>query len=428
MINSKMKTLLVMITLFLLIQITPTIQADPTVMVTDYTLDPQILMPGDEAELSITLTNTEATGTHTDTDYINNLAVDQVIDTIAASIDKVWINADGDGTNSISAEQIYTYIGDLSPANSITLSFKIIADENIAEGLYYPTIRVDVDDYKDVKYPFPVRVDNQTVTILHDDVPSEISIGGSTDISFQVINNRKNTIYGVTLSNVDQTDFSCTPNSIFIGSLDAGESEEVQLAITPSEMGEQILSLNLTYKNGHNRHYETYSIPIEVIEILDVAPIFTNIPYSIKKGSSSRIGLEVYNAKTESITGVIITPITDATVIPSQYFIGAMDADDVFSASFDIYTDQLDYGNHTIQFKVSYKQAGEYYETPTIDHSFSVTSGEGTSYLSSTNGNGEETTGLNGELLNTCIIIIVAIVILAVVIILWRWKKGRKNP
>ena len=58
MMNNKVKTLSLIAILLLLIQITPTIKADPTVMVTDYSLDPEILMPGDEAELSITLTNT----------------------------------------------------------------------------------------------------------------------------------------------------------------------------------------------------------------------------------------------------------------------------------------------------------------------------------------------------------------------------------
>jgi len=104
-------------------------------------------------------------------------------------------------------------------------------------------------------------------------------------------------------------------------------------------MGQKNLSFNLSYKNGDNQHYETLDLPIEIIEVLDVSPILTNMPLTIKKGKSSRIGLEVYNAKTETITGVIITPITNATVIPSQYFIGSMDPDDVFSASFDIYSD-----------------------------------------------------------------------------------------
>jgi hypothetical protein len=49
-----------------------------------------------------------------------------------------------------------------------------------------------------------------------------------------------------------------------------------------------------------------------------------------------------------------------------------MDSDDVFSATFDLYTDDIDYGNYTVEFQVSYKQDNEIYETPTISSSFTV--------------------------------------------------------
>ena len=216
-------------------------------------------------------------------------------------------------------------------------------------------------------------------------------------------------------------------NSIFIGTLEAGNSEDIILSINPDEMGKKILSLNLSYMNGDNKHHEKYDIPIEIIDVLDVAPILTDIPSTIKKGKSSRIGLEVYNAKTESITGVIITPISVATVIPSQYFIGAMDPDDVFSASFDIFTDNLDYGNNTIRFKVSFKQGSEYYETPSISHIFRVVSGDGTSYQSSTDDNSESNRAFSGDIFGICVIIIPIIVIIIIIFIIWKWRKGRKN-
>jgi hypothetical protein len=209
--------------------------------------------------------------------------------------------------------------------------------------------------------------------------------------------------------------------------LEAGNSEDIILSINPDEMGEKILSLNLSYMNGDNEHYEKYDIPIEIIDVLDVAPILTDIPSTIKKGKSARIGLEVYNAKTESITGVIITPITDATVIPSQYFIGAMDPDDVFSASFDIFADKLDYGNHTIRFKVSFKQGSEYYETPSINHVFKVVSSDGTSYQSSKEDNSESNGAFSDDIFSMCIIIIPILVVIIIIFIIWRWRKGRKQ-
>jgi hypothetical protein len=164
---------------------------------------------------------------------------------------------------------------------------------------------------------------------------------------------------------------------------------------------------------------------------LDVAPIITNFPISITKGGSSRISIEVYNAKTEKITGVLVTPICNATVIPSQYFIGSMDPDDVFSASFDVYADTINYGTNIIGFIVSFKQGNDYYETPVVSKTFSVISGPGVSYQTSSSSN-SQSSGSNGlpqtPSLMTCLasIIIIVVVIVVLVIFYIRWRKRRK--
>jgi hypothetical protein len=345
-------------------------------MITDYSLNPEILYPGDTAELSVTLTNTEITGTRTDTDYIDGLPMDQITGTIAATLDKVWITEDGDGTNLIDSDKSFSNIGDLSPGSSLTLSFQIHSDENISEGLYHPTIRVDVEDYQDVRYPIPIRIDTHSVTLLPKDVPSKISIGGTTDISFIAVNNRMDSIEGITFYSNINNELEFNPKSIFIGSLESGESKEVTISLQPNELGKKNLSINLSFLNGNNPHYYTYNTNLEIIDILDIAPILYSVPTTIEKGKSTRISLEVFNAKTESITGVIVKPITEATIIPTQYYIGTMDSDDVFSATFDLYTDDIDYGNYTVEFQVSFKQGNEIYETPGISSSFTVVPAE----------------------------------------------------
>jgi hypothetical protein len=157
-----------------------------------------------------------------------------------------------------------------------------------------------------------------------------------------------------------------------VGTLESGDSSEKSFSIKPLELGTYNLSFTVQFKNGDNVHTEQMTETIEVVETSDVAPILYSIPTTIEKGKSTRISLEVFNAKTESITGVIVKPSTEATIIPTQYYIGAMDSDDVFSATFDLYTDDIDYGNYTVEFQVSYKQDNEIYETPTISSSFTV--------------------------------------------------------
>jgi hypothetical protein len=414
---------LVLVLIFIIISaINPTVNAEPSIMVTNYEIYPAELMPGDTGILTLYIQNSENQATISET-YGDSSHSQTTVENVGVVVNRIWLNPDydvnGNKIKSTVGVSGYEDFGNIAPGTSFQVLFEIIAEVNISEGNYFPKINIDLKDdgngnYEDVSFPIGVRVSNETVDLIQTNVPSKISIGGSTEISLNVVNKRKNVVESITISSNDNNSMNFNPESIFIGTLEAGESEEIILSLNPKEIGDKILSFNLTFNNGDNINWKKYEIPIEIIEVLDVAPIFTNIPYSIKKGASSRIG-------------VIITPITDATVIPSQYFIGAMDPDDVFSASFEIYTNQLDYGNQSIQFKVSYKQDGEYYETSPIEHNFKITSEKGTSYQSSTNRNSIETSAFGEEFFNICIIVIGVIVVLIIVFILFKWKKGRKN-
>ena len=270
-----------------------------------------------------------------------------------------------------------------------------------------------------------MRISNASVDLIETEFPSKISMSGSTEITLTAINRRENSVDGVTITPKEVDSIEFTPKSVFIGTLDSGTSEDVSFSVKPTEAGVKNLSFDISYENGINTHNETFEFSIEVIETLDVAPVFTSILSSIKKGSSARISLEVYNAKIESITGVIVTPVTNATIVPSQYFIGSMDPDDVFSASFNLYTDKLDYGNHTISFKVSFKQGNDYYETPTITNSFSVVEEEGVSYQPSASADEASPVGPSEGFIGTCLMFISVIIIIIVVFLIWRWKKRR---
>ncbi|MEA3457114.1 MAG: hypothetical protein U9R21_00365, partial [Candidatus Thermoplasmatota archaeon] len=260
----------------------------------------------------------------------------------------------------------------------------------------------------DVSFPIPVEISNASVDLVSTEFPSKISMSGSTEIKLTAINNRANPIDGVTIAPKSIEGIEFVPESRFISTLDSYSSEDVIFSVKPSEAGPQNLTFKISYKNGNNAHDETLVVPVEIIETLDVSPVFYSIPSTIEKGKSTRIRLEVFNAKTEEITGVIVTPITNVTVFPSQYFIGSMDPDDVFSASFDMHTGNIEIGNHSVGFKVSFKQGDDYYETPIVSSSFEVTSekeSEGSGWLSITIG------------------IIIAI-IMAVLVLLYVRKKG----
>jgi len=405
----------------------PTVIAQPSIMITEYTLDPEILLPGDRAVLTLHIRNGETIATQTTT-YVSGGETTTTQRTLGATIDALRILPVQSGEKQIRATTQYNNIGFLAAGTGMSVSFELVADTNISEGVYFPIVDIDVGGGTDLSYPLLMKVSNASVDIIQKSVPAKVSRGGTTELIITVVNKRANAVKEVIIHpHSDSVEF--VPQRYFLGSLAQGTSQDIIFSVKPLGTGEKNLSFELSYKNGDNMHASTLVVPITVIEALDVAPIITNFPVSITKGGSSRISIEAYNAKTERITGVLITPISNATVIPSQYFIGSMDPDDVFSASFDIYTDSLDYGKYLIGFIVSFKQGNDYFETPIVTKAFSVVSGPGVSYgISSGSTSQSESNGMSfAPSLVTCLTPIVIVIVVGVLVLFFymRWKKRR---
>jgi len=410
----RIKCLSMLILIFLLATFflfIPTINADPSVIVYSYELSPAVFMPGDNGVLTLTIKNVEATSTlaHTAT---SGTTTTVTTDTIGATINDISISPAYGGDKQVKAKTHYADVCYLAPSNSIVIEMELLVDENITEGLYFPKVNIDIEEsaFEDAVYPIKVRVSNSTVDLIGADVPSKISMSGSTDITLTAINNREASVDAVTIAPAEIDGIDFVQDSIFVGELDAYSSEDLSFSIIPKETGMKTLNFEISYLNGENLHTNNLEIPIEIIETLDVAPVLYSIPSTIGKGSTSKVRLEVYNAKTESISGVIVTPVTDVILSPSQYFIGSMDADDVFSASFNIHTENLEIGSEqTINFKVLFKQGDNYYETPMVSSSFKV--------VQPTENNS------GGSLSQTALIIFIIIII--VIFLFYRWKKRR---
>jgi len=407
------------------ILLVPVVSADPTVVVDSYELTPSILMPGDTGILKLTIKNAETTNTIQSTSTIGSITTIRT-DTDGATINNILIVPAIQGDSKIQAALNYKNVGELAPGSSIDVSFKIIVDKNIKEGVYFPVVRIDTDEV-DVNFPILVTISNSSVDLIPTEVPSKISMSGSSELLFTAVNRIKTSVDNVIITPQNIDGVEITPSSIFLGTMEPFSTEDVRFSINPTEAGKKNLTFNISFLNGDNLHTDALNFSFETIEVLDVGSIFTSIPSSINKGSSARISLEVYNAKTESITGVLVIPETNAVLIPSQYFIGSMSPDDVFSASFDIYTDMLNFGNHAVEFRVVFKQGSEYYETTPINLTFSVISGEGASYQSSSDSGQSSPMSPGGDFLGTCLVIIVVLAVIVAVVLVFRWKKRRSG-
>jgi len=377
-----MKNLKIIIILISFILISPllvnNVTSNPAVMVSEYSLFPDVLLPGDKSILTVTIINGESTATTTrtvsntgDTSTLSNATVKQN----GAIIQNIWISKDGDGIKDVKADKNYEDFGLLAPGGSFTTKFEIYAQKNISDGSYFPSVVVDLETagYEDLRFPILVRVSSLGIDLVKKDVPSKIPISGSTDITFSVVNNRGGSVNSVKITPKDVSGVEFSPENVFLGSLDNDTSKDVTFSIIPKETGMKNLSFTLSYKNGDNFHYVNESFILDFVDTLDVAPIIYSAPSKIIKGSTSRFRLEVYNAKSDEISGVIITPDSLATVSPSKYFIGSMDPDDVFSVTFDVNAENLDVGKeYPIRFNLSFKQDGDYYQTPSVASFFIV--------------------------------------------------------
>jgi len=362
-----------LIIFFAIFLVSSTCMADPAVIIYDYEISPSVFIPGDNGTLTLTIKNAESANTVARTTTSGSTST-VYTDTVGVILSNIWIDHASDSNNKkVKAILNYEDTGVLAPGTSFDITFKIIAEEGIKEGLYFPVVGIDVETYTDVSFPIPVKVSNTTIDLISSNIPSEIPMSGSTDVTLSVINNREGSVDGVTVIAEEIDDITFIPESVFIGTLDSDSSEDATFSIVPEKVGTYNLSFKVRYKNGDNFHENTLLAAIEVTENYDVAPVLYSFPSYISKGQTDVARLEVYNAKTESISGVIVTPISDVAISPSKYFIGSMDPDDVFSASFTIYSSNLEIGeNYTVDFKVSFKQDDNYYETDSVGSSFMV--------------------------------------------------------
>ncbi len=365
-----MTTLLTAVSLLLLVTATASAAEGPVVMITNYTVEPEVLMPGDTGTITLTIKNMDTQSSDTTvtedpssgTTTTSARSISAEIETIrlsSRSRDIEWL------MEGLQRSEYYN-VGALGPGESITISIPIKATTYASDRTYFPEVYIEVDNGENVRFPVRVEVDSSEVEILEKDIPSEISLSESKQMEIVVANNRPNSVSGVNVlvkSKSDELEF--TPERIFIGDLAAYEKEPVNFtlqtqtfknSLTSNEIGNIEFSFEVTYKNGVNLHHNELKSSVLVKNSSDVKLIMVNAPESVFKGDVAKIDFDVANGMTKDIKAVSVVPaIEGLRILPSEYFIGDMEVGDVFSASFDVYTDNLRVGDIEIPFKLLFR-------------------------------------------------------------------------
>ncbi len=258
----------------------------PAVMITDYTVEPEVLMPGDTGTITLTIKNMDTQSSESETIVENPSLGSQKTATstrgISAEIDTIRLSSRNSAIEWLSEgtqRAEYFNVGALGPGESITISLPIKAAAYARDGTYFPEVYIEVDNGENVRFPIPVKVESSSVELLEKDVPSEISLSESKGIAIVVANNRPNSVSGVNvLVKTESGELEFMPERIFIGNLAAYEKREVNFTLTPLSAGDKDITFEVEYKNGKNTQHSELASSVRVKSGSDVKLILVNVP------------------------------------------------------------------------------------------------------------------------------------------------------
>lgn len=313
---------------------TDSASAAAQVTVTQKSIDPAVLMKGDRATVTVTITNNGAE---------------------SVPISRVFMS---DSDLSI-PDGSYDSVGSIGAGNSMTFTFTVRAD--VPDGIYYPRFSVNFRNAPSLRDYIPVKVESTELAVSVVNRPDAFSVGKKETIDLRVGNPRENTINGISV--VPQGEgVDVEQSSYFIGKLDPDDSANVSFDITPQ--GSTNLTFHVTYRNGFNTHVLDRVLPIVISDDKKAAdPVVSNIVMT-SSGDVYTITGDVTNAGLEVANSVIIT--TEAPAVPVEpnriYVVGSLDPDDF--SSFEVNFRAGDVGS--IPLLIQYKDAdGNSYETST---------------------------------------------------------------
>jgi len=336
----------------------------PAVMVVNYEVEPEALMPGDTGTITLTIKNMDRESSEEEQTVSGTGTITTVKSSISAEIETIRLSSrsrDIEWLSEGSRRTEYYNIGALGPGEGIEISIPIKAADYARDGTYHPEVYIEVENGENVRFPVSVKVDSSEVEILEKDVQLEISLSESKQIGLVVANNRPNPVNGVNVHVKTKTDeLEITPKQIFIGELGAYEKTEVNFTLTPLSEGDKNISFEVTYKNGDNVHHNELKSSVLVKRIADVKLILVNAPEFVYKGDVAKIEFDVANGMAKDIKAVSVLLAIDngngaVRILPSEHFIGDMEVGDVFSASFELFTDDLSVGDTEIPFKLVFR-------------------------------------------------------------------------
>jgi len=207
----------------------------PTVTITDYKVNPPVLMPDSLGTISITIKNTatsasvsEKSGQLSDTTYATVKTTD-----INVNIENVKL--EGNGIEVLSKD--FDRVGEIGPGQSIPISFSIRAPSK--SGMYYPEVWIDTTGGKSTRYPIPVNVNTavgiqrQAILIMDTSLDGTANPGEEIPVTLTIRNAGQTLADDVTIKIENMSTVVAPKNAdlYHLGAISGGGQQTVQLVL-----------------------------------------------------------------------------------------------------------------------------------------------------------------------------------------------------
>jgi hypothetical protein len=255
-------------------------ETGPRLIVSEYRLDPQVLMKGDVGVLSIRVTNTGPD---------------------PATISSARVN----GVEVTAKQNPYTDMLSLGPGDSLTFTYTVTTEA--PDGLYYVKFTVDYREGGQLRYAIPVEVDSTPLRIAVVETPAPLAQGVKGTYQVVVGNPRPNAASAVTVI-PEGEGFAVTPSSSFVGSLEPDAQTTIPFMVTP--LRQSFIRFRVNYRNGINAHTATVTLPLDPSEnrfapelALTAIRVTTGPGYLRISGNVTNVGLDDARAVTLTTGG-----------------------------------------------------------------------------------------------------------------------------
>ena len=283
------------------------VTGEPTVTISNYTVTPQVLMPGDLGTVTVTLQNTassasltERTGAVSADTYGTTTVTD-----INVYIEKALL--EGNGVEVIGDS--YQRIGDLGPGQIIQITFLIRAPAK--SGLYFPEVWVDTRGGRSTRYPVPVNVNTPIavakLAVLGTAVttPDAVKPGEQAAVRLDLINTGESAADRV-IVRIGNASTSVRPKDAELyhtRSIPAGQHEPIDIMLITdrkAEPGIATVPVTITYyttDGAEHAEHATVNLLIRGEVEMGIASIETS-PERIISGEPFNLIIRVENAGT----------------------------------------------------------------------------------------------------------------------------------